>query len=285
MKVVLFESMKVQERAHARGGKFLFYRPLEGVPGSLGNFSATISVLDREFVSPRHRHNFEQVRFQLADGTDYDSDGLMDAGTVGYFPEGTRYGPQTNTGDNSTALNLQFGGPSHSGYLSDAQFQKGLAELKAHGEFKDGYYTRTSPDGKKVNTDGYQAVWEHINGRKLEYPKQRYNRCTIMDPAAFEWVENGGGTASKLLGVFSELNTKIAFHRIDQGARLALEANSVYFVWIGSGDADRQPWRKWTSIQVFDGERGEMRAAERSEVLQVRLPFAQHGSLAQREAA
>ena len=67
---------------------------LHGSEGSPDNFYLSIGVLGGDFVSPRHRHNFDQVRFQLEGTCDFASDGTMRPGSIAYFPGGTRYGPQ-----------------------------------------------------------------------------------------------------------------------------------------------------------------------------------------------
>jgi hypothetical protein len=280
MRIIPFEKLELEERGHARGGVFRFYNVLSGREGTPNNFYLSLSVLGGDFVSPRHRHNFDQVRFQLEGEFDFAADGKMHPGSIAYFPEGTRYGPQKALSPKSLTLVLQFGGASGNGYMSEEQFQKGLAELKSHGTFKDGVFTREKAGGGRVNQDAYEAVWEHVNGRELKYPAERYSRAVFMEPQNFEWVPTASGIASKLMGVFSERGTKLALHRVDAGARLALEDNALYFVASGSGDG----WQRWTTMHVDTGERAELRATERAEVVQmglVRFPE----SVAQRQAA
>ena len=63
---------------------------------------------------------------------------------------------------------------------------------------------REKPGGGKINQDAYEAVWEHVNGRDLVYPKERYSNAVFMTPSNFDWVQDGAGTATKLMGIFSE---------------------------------------------------------------------------------
>ncbi len=86
MRVVNFETLKLQERAHARGGIFRYYELLSGSDGAPDNFYLQLSVLSGDFVSPRHRHNFDQVRVQLEGSFDFAADGRMDPGSIAYFP-------------------------------------------------------------------------------------------------------------------------------------------------------------------------------------------------------
>src|SRR5687768_2675306 len=137
MKVIPFEKLKLEERGHARGGVFRFYDVARGREGAPNNFFLSLSVLGGDFFSPRHRHNFDQVRFQIEGDGGFDRDGVMTPGTVGYFPEGTRYGPQSNRGD-LTVLVLQFAGASGNGYTSEAVISRAVRELRQFGEFKEG---------------------------------------------------------------------------------------------------------------------------------------------------
>src|SRR5581483_8808394 len=79
------------ERPHS-GYKRLF----QGTHGEPGNFEMVISFGDGTgSIShmPRHRHDFDQLRYVL-DGTPEWSPGhVTPPGTVAYFPAGTHYGP------------------------------------------------------------------------------------------------------------------------------------------------------------------------------------------------
>ena len=285
MRVVNFESLKLQERAHARGGIFRYYELLSGSDGAPDNFYLQLSVLSGDFVSPRHRHNFDQVRFQLEGSFDFAADGRKDPGSIAYFPEGTRYGPQQALSPSSATLVLQFGGASGNGYMSEAQFQQGLAEMKqGPGTFANGIYTQEKPGGGKINQDAYEAVWEHVNGRDLAYPKERYSHAVFMEPANFDWLPGAPGLASKLMGVFSERGSRLHFHRMDAGSRMALEDGSLYFVCAGAGEVAGKHYSPRTTIHVEHGELADLRAADATEVLQIGLPrFAT--ATAQRAAA
>lgn len=61
---------------------------LNGTPGTIGNFQFDIGQIEGDFASPRHRHNFDQFRFQLEGTMNFDRNGWMGPGTCGYFPEG-----------------------------------------------------------------------------------------------------------------------------------------------------------------------------------------------------
>src|SRR6202050_5839973 len=119
MKIVQYDDVEWKRGLQHRGGTFHYRHLLNGAPGTVGNFQFNIGQQDGDFASPRHRHNFDQFRFQIEGAMNFDRNGKMTAGTLGYFPEGPAYGPQTSEGRSVTAV-LQFGGASGSGYLSPA---------------------------------------------------------------------------------------------------------------------------------------------------------------------
>ena len=112
----------------------------------------------------------------------FDRNGKMAAGSFGYFPEGAAYGPQSSEGRSVTAV-LQFGGASGSGYLSREEVDAGTEELKKFGTFEGGIFRRNDDVEGRRNTDGYQAIWEHVHGERMEYPKPRYRDPIMVDPS------------------------------------------------------------------------------------------------------
>ncbi len=274
MRIINIDDVPMVERPNIRGGTLLSRRLLTGEPGTPGNFSLQLSSTPTYF-SPRHRHNFDQVRFQIAGDFDFSTDGVMKPGSVAYFPEGTYYGPQ-QCDNGSETLVLQFGGASRSGYLSAEEYERAASELASRGAFSNGVYTRLKPDGGKINKDAYEAVWEQVNGRPLEYPGQRYLRPVFMDPENFAWlpVADQPGASCKRLGEFSELRTRLSLYKIAPGASLALADHSIYFVASGSGAAAGKPFRPHATIHVGAGEQGSATASASDpvELLHIGLP-------------
>jgi hypothetical protein len=276
VRVIPLDSVPLIERQHVREGVFRSRRILNGTPGTPGNFSLQIGVAP-SYYSPRHRHNFDQVRYQLDGDFDFAADGVMKAGSVAYFPEGTYYGPQSSAAENSTLV-LQFGGASGSGYISPEQYEKASAELAKHGTFAKGVYTQLKADGGKINKDAYEAVWEQVNGRPLVYPKQRYLRPVFMDPESFEWVPlaDQPGVSWKNLGEFSERRTRVALYKISPGAALPLAENSIYFVLAGAGTAGGKPFDRHATIYLRIDDQATAcvpsNAVAPAEVLHIGLP-------------
>ena len=273
MQVVPIESRNVTAlNNQIREGVIRAVRILEGEPGP-DNFALKLVNIQGDFFSPRHRHNFDQVRLQLEGSFDYDRDGCFTPGAIGYFPEGTRYGPQTSSG-NTWNLLLQFGGASGSGYTAESEEEHAAAALREKGKFEKGVYTYFNSEGTKINQDAYEAVWEHIHGRPLVYPKERYERPVFMNSNAFEWVplKDQPGVASKMMGVFSERETKLAFYKLEPGAKLALEENSFYFVLSGTGEVNGEAVGKHTTVHLKRMESDILAAKLDLECLQIKLP-------------
>ncbi|WKN60179.1 hypothetical protein HJ581_0041005 [Rhodococcus opacus] len=168
--------------------------------------------------TPRHRHNFDQIRYVIQGRLPYTESDVLEEGWVGYFPESIHYGPQERA-EGLRTLVLQCGGASGGGYLSVAQREATNAELNKTGEFKKGMYHYTDANGVPQTVDGSQACFERATGRKLEFATPRYTDVIAMDPKAYGWAQQGDeGVWDKWLGSFTERNLRIGFLRLDAGA-------------------------------------------------------------------
>ncbi|MFL6800031.1 MAG: hypothetical protein ACJ8F3_21790 [Xanthobacteraceae bacterium] len=275
MKIVQTDEIPLKRALEHRGGTFHGCIMVEGEPGALDNFQVSFGQMGGDFSSPRHRHNFEQIRYQLEGVLDYGRDGKLTAGMVGYFPDGVYYGPQSQDPSiNCKTIVLQFGGANGTGYLSQAEVQAGMAELKQHGEFKDGVFRRRFDVEGKRNMDGYQAIWEHVNGRPMAYPKARYPQPIFMDPANYAWVplSEQAGVAEKLLGVFTERRGEAGFFRIDAGACFTARGKGVYVILRGEGVVAGSPLRSLTAVYLEPGESVTFTARAETELLHFGLP-------------
>jgi hypothetical protein len=194
---------------------------------------------------------------------------------VGYFPEGCFY-QQQGLGRSVTLL-LQLGGANGDGYMDFEQLYNGADEIRRDGEFNDGVYTTRRADGTEVNKDGHQAVWEHVFGRPLKFPKPRYRQAIIMDPDKYRWVPVPGaaGAERKLLGVFTERALGLWMLRLDAGAGYDLTGGAggcLLFVRDGTGRWDAGPWRAQSTVHLSTGERIRMQADSATECYGIDLP-------------
>jgi hypothetical protein len=274
MKIV--QGDKVEEIVRVfqhRQGEFRHRKLATGTPGTPGNFMLEMVRTTSDFFSPRHKHNFDQFRYQVDGEFDFDRNGKMSPGIIGYFPEGTPYGPQTSS-VSSLTLVLQFGGASGSGYMTQEQMEASTAELKKFGRFEKGVYRRNEDVEGKRNVDGYQALWEHVNKRPMKYPQPRYNDPIMMNVENFDWVPVDGapGVSDKMMGVFSERRCQAQFFKLDPQARYKGHGRAVYVVLDGKGEVAGEDYRRFTTVHCEDGDDPTFVAAAETEILMLGLP-------------
>ncbi len=202
-----------------RSGGIDFKCLLHGTPGTPDNFELSIVRTTGDYYTPRHRHNFDQVRLCLEGAMNYAPGKDLKAGTVGYFPEGTFYGPQSDTGV-SIILLLQMGGSAGYGFMGYPQLTDGYKKLSGLGRFDGGIFTRHTADGRVVRQDGYEAIWEDVNGRAVQYPPPRYLDPVIIYPDSFGWLATRDpGFELKHMATFGERALNIGEIRATRGSR------------------------------------------------------------------
>src|SRR5215470_4753722 len=234
MKIIQVDDVPLLRGLEHRGGTFHSRTLAEGQTGTPGNFKFSLSWLGTDYSGPRHRHNFDQFRYMIEGESAY-GDGSLGPGMLGYYPEGVHYGPQVTKTPIMGAV-LQFGSASGSGYLLPREVKAGMEELKAFGEFKDGVFHRKEGVPGKRNMDAYQAIWEHVHGREMRYPKGRYAAPISLDSVNFDWVpvKDASGVSEKLLGVWTERRIEAGLIRLEPGARHEVHGRGVFLVLSGA---------------------------------------------------
>ncbi len=206
-----------------RSGGIDFKRLIQGEEARPDNFEFSLVRTAGDYYTPRHRHNFDQVRFCLEGSMNFAPGKDLRAGAVGYFPEGTFYGPQQDTVGSIVCI-VQMGGASGDGFMSYRQLNDGYQRLSDLGNFDRGVFSRSMTAGKIERKDGYEAIWEYVNKREVEYPPARYDEPIVMHPDNFKWQPIGGGFDFKRLGCFGERGLEISFIRGPRGATHTLGA-------------------------------------------------------------
>jgi len=203
----------------------------------------------------------------------FDRNGKMVPGTLGYFPEGAAYGPQSSEGRSVTAV-LQFGGASGNGYLSPAEVAAGTEELKKFGTFEGGIFRRNDDVEGRRNTDAYQAIWEHVHGGRMDYPKPRYRDPIMVDPENYEWLPIAGvpGASEKAIGTFTERACSAVLIKLAPGTTYRAGGRSVYLVLSGAGSVGEHSYRSLTALHLESGETAQLVARESTELLRLVLP-------------
>jgi hypothetical protein len=275
MKIVQGDQVAPEPAVRHRGGGLQARILLEGTPGTLVNFQLSLGATSADFISPRHRHNFEQYRVVLDGRFDFGQDGVMTEGMVGYFPEGVYYGPQSSA-NNTLAAVLQFGGMSGGGYLSAQEVNAGMEELKQVGEFQKGVFRRREGVPGRKNQDAFEAIWEFVNGRPIIYPLSSYAGPAMMNPANLPWmpVDGAAGVSEKRLGSFAENRTGVRMLNLGGGASFEASGRGIYLVLSGAGTVAGEKLRRLTAFYVDAGETAALTAGELTFVLHYGLPAA-----------
>jgi hypothetical protein len=258
-----------------RPGGIGFISLLQGEPDTIDNFDLSISLTTDDFFTPRHRHNFDQIRYILKGEFSFDRGRVQQTGQISYFGEGTYY-EQKGIGETETLL-LQGAGASGSGYMSFDQLYSTARKLLDKGKFEDGVFTWFDAEGKKHNVDGYQAVWEEVNGRALSYPKPRYDSPIILNPENFAWVPtvDSPGAHIRDLGRFHERGLSLAQLKLPAGSTYLVvgrPGRTLLFVEDGSGTANGGQILKHSAVRIERGESVAVATREPMILVRLRLP-------------
>jgi hypothetical protein len=265
---------------HRTSGKRKSPVLLRGTPGEPDNFRMAYQepISGQEWSAPRHKHDYEQIRWVISGDITIAHNTTIEPGWVGYFPESAYYGPQTR-GDNLTLLLIQFGGPSGYGFDSPEQLAEGRQALEAKGgTFEGGIYSWTDETGTVHRQDAAEAVHEEIRGHAMVYSDKRYQDLILMDPEAFTWIPDATqpGVSIKHLGTFTEREVKIAFVKLDAGASFVLgnePAREMVYLAEGTLAVDGTDYGPRTAMSTARDESPQaLTATEASVLFYVKLP-------------
>ena len=247
-----------QPRTKHREAGITFKHLLTGPAGAPDCYELSIARVETRYDAPRHRHNFDQVRWQLTGEFGDGKGDVLRAGEVGYYPEGVHYAIAAQ-GPNDQLI-LQSGAPTGSGFMPYERLFAGAGELAKLGTFRDGIFFRGKdtnlPPGVKRNQDGYEAVWQHVMGTPVVYPKPRYRAPVMMDPEAFAWLEESPGVAQREMGRFTERGVGIAQVKVSGGgaATAGGEARTLLYALAGDGALGPEAMRAGSAAELAPGE-------------------------------
>jgi hypothetical protein len=175
--------------------------------------------LNPTFVTPRHRHVYDQIRYVVEGELKY-GDRRHTVGDFLYFPEATWYGPQE--GQHVKLVDIQFTGPSGIPYLDQDALALAREELALVGTFDAGVYTYA--DGR--TQDSYVALTEYITGKPVEYPPARYDDYIVIHSNEFPWIPSttNEGVMVRHLGAFNETGPDVKMLKLAAGAELPAAA-------------------------------------------------------------
>ena len=250
---------------------------LRGREGSLNNYRLSFETAEESWSTPRHRHNFDQIRLPIKGVVEYGKAlPTLPIGVVAYFPESVHYGPQVRH-DGSQTLTLQLGGASANGFMSPEERRRGFDDLLKKGTFEKGAYNWKDEKGQVHRQDSYEAVWEYIRKRKLEYAQPRYTTQVVMNPQHFDWQPDPAqrGVSRKWLGSFTERQLELCYVRVERGAKLRVEAHpapQILFLVKGAVSSQGTAHGEHTAFGLEPGESAELAGVEDNELLFIRFP-------------
>lgn len=267
-------TMEWEEKPTPREGRIQRKPLARGEEGAPDNFEFNLYRFFPGYSTPRHRHNWEQMRFGLESTLTYDPGKMISNNSLVYFPEGAYYGPQESK-TTSDILLLQFGGASEQGYLSQEQLFKARAAMTEKGEFKNGIYTWYEADGTKHNQDASEACWEHVFQKKIRYIKPRIPESVKMDLDAYTWLPTGTpGLEEKLLGIFTERRVAAVAWRATAPCTLTLQRGQrdLLFSLAGGFTVNGRTCGKHTALFSERDEQLALHLAPGFEGLVITLP-------------
>jgi hypothetical protein len=278
MKFVQGDEQPMTESQTVRAGTLEKRYMIQG-DGGPGNFIFILAYQKGDFFSPRHHHNFDQWRYQIEGDCSFDKNGKMTPGTLGYFPEGAYYGPQSSDVPNVVAV-VQFGGPSGNGYLAADQLYGAHQALKEYGHFDKGVFHRkeglppTPGVTNRKTLDSFQASWEFANKRAMVYPKPQYADPLLMHSENYRWMETDGapGVEEKSYGTFTDCAIRAATYRLAPGSSFRATGRGLYLVLSGRGSVGGNAYRALSGVYLDSGENATFAAEEPSEILLMGLP-------------
>ena len=262
MRTANADEVQWQRFSSHRPGMARNKRLLAGNEGDLRNYELSIVECQDGYRTPEHHHIVDQVRFMLEGRFGVGEGLVLEEGSLSYFPEGVLY-TQEGIGTSRTLL-LQFGGHSGSGFMSYRQLERGHYELSQNGEFSKGCYQR---EGEAETHDAYEAIWEHINERKIEYPSPRYQMPIIARPDNFAWqpIDGETGVAIAVCGRFSSTGIGMGLIKVERSASHRLVATRLYYLTSGSGRCGGASWPSHTAADP-EGEDHHLFVADEESV-------------------
>ena len=177
---------------------------------------------------------------------------------------------------------IQFGGASGEGYTNHDRLAAAFPEVEKYGRFEGGIFYRDpetqSPFHAKTQQDGFEAMWEHVNGRPLTYPAGRFKKPILMKPDAMAWISLEGqtGVEHKHVATLTERRIEIAMYRLSDGASLALpgaNAPRIMLVISGNCSASGHLLRKQSVLRFDSDETANIAADGDVELLSITLPW------------
>jgi hypothetical protein len=270
-----FPELRGSPQAGSPRPQTTLYKPLhKGTPGQPGHFEMAVYTYHGPKHYPRHRHDFDQIRYTLAGSSPWCPEHATPVGSIHYVPAGTWYGPYDRE-PGLEILFVQFQGAGCGPFVDYDMLQEAATALAQKGTFENGVYSWTDEQGRRHNMDGHQAGWEYASGKKEEFPPARYTVPIELILPNFAWREIGDGVRVKDLGTYTEREMHLALVALEPGATHSLSADqtTLLFVTAGQGCVGDEPIAERDGIMLDPHEQVEVSApTQLLELLMLGLP-------------
>lgn len=172
-----------------------------------------------EYYSPVHRHNFDQTRYVVEGEIDFGHELIARDGDFVYFPASTHYGITVRS-EGCLVFTVQTHGPDWAYFPTRAEAGEGTRALQKISEVDREVGVVRWPDGRVQDT--YEALWENLTGRPMEYPTPRYTTPCLIRSLGFAWRPTSQkGVRVQTLASFNGVGPAASKLSIDTGASLA----------------------------------------------------------------
>ena len=204
----------VRHRGGGRKGKsFGFLDREHGVC-----INASMSVYTSERLNPRHKHDFDQVRYYVRGGENYSKE-ILGPGHCVYFPEGVPYGP-TFTAEGSeenVRLGMQFQGPARRRFSSVSRCRRETRNCWPWGVSSKRDSSSGLTGASRTAPRRFGSIWREQKWTTRSRAMTIISSCIRINTSG-EPLDGVGGVAVKHLGYFNEVGPNIKMVRIDAGA-------------------------------------------------------------------
>ena len=220
--------------------------------GRGSNLWLSLSEMEDGWYSPRHRHNFDQIRYVLEGETGF-TEWDLHAGECAYFPAGVRYGPQAQHGS-ALLFTLQFPGAGGQYFLTPEQVEETVARLRAEDpDFGQG---GKGVDRQGRERDSYEIVWETHQDAPMRYPASSFTGPVLLDRDESIADKHIAGGGVRLLGEIESNGLQVLRVTGSGPLHIVPAAPGRTEFWIlegGSVDVDGRELRPLTVIQLPAG--------------------------------
>ena len=220
--------------------------------GRGNNLWLSLSEMEDGWHSPRHMHNFDQIRYVLAGETGF-TEWDLHAGECAYFPAGVSYGPQEQHGS-ALLFTLQFPGAGGQYYLTPEQVEETVARLRAEDPKFGAGGQGTDQDGRE--RDSYEIVWETHQKTPVSYPAGGYGSPVLFDRGEALADDHVAGGVVTLIGAVEPNGLQVLRVRSADSLRIVPFAPTRTEFWILEEGAVEVRGRELRSLSVIQLQAG-----------------------------